>query len=235
MPNILMPTQMGLGMGLSSSARRYFVDFFYASYSAEFAKAKAILDVGGTKDKKRGQFDIANYSQAVTTLNIDDGKGADIVCDASSMPLADGSYDVIICAEVLEHVKSPEKVLSEISRVCATDGHVYLTAPFLFPIHADPYDFRRFTAACWRDMITDAGLEIVSIQSHGNFYTVLTDMLRMWIYRKAKNKFLRYGLYVLLRPLIAWSIRASNKNGDEFTSSFTTGYGVVAKKKILAA
>lgn len=81
------------------------------------------------------------------------GKGADIVCDASSIPIADGIYDVVICAEVLERVKSPEKVLSEISRVCAVGGHVYLTAPFLFPVHADPYDFRRFTAACWREMI----------------------------------------------------------------------------------
>lgn len=230
MSKVLLPTQMGLSMGISSSARRYFVDSFYASYSGEFVQAKSILDVGGTRGKKRGQFDVAKHNQNVTVLNIDDRKGADIVCDASSLPIADSTYDVIICAEVLEHVKYPEKVLSEISRVCASGGYVYLTAPFLFPVHADPYDFRRYTAACWREMITDAGLEVVKIQPQGNFYTVLADMLRMWVYRKVKSKVLRFGLYVVLCPFITWSIKSADRQADEFVDNFTTGYGVVARK-----
>lgn len=232
MSKVLLPTRMGLGMGISSSARRYFVDRFYDSYSEEFSRAKSILDVGGTRDKKRGQFDISKHSQNVMVLNIDDGKGADIVCNASSMPIADATYDIIICAEVLEHVESPEKVLSEISRVCAEGGYIYLTAPFLFPVHADPYDFRRFTSACWQKMIADAGLEVVKIQPQGNFYTVLADMLRMWVYKKVKNKLLRFGLYVVLRPFITWSIKAADSHVDEFTVSFTSGYGVVARKPL---
>lgn len=230
MPDILLPTRMGMSKGISSSARRYFVDRFYASHSGIFSQANAILDVGGTKGKKRGQFDIATCSQRVTILNIDAEKGADIVCDAASMPVADNIYDVIICAEVLEHVRYPEKVLSEIARVCKPGGGIFLTAPFLFPVHADPYDFRRYTDVCWKDMTAQAGLEIVEIQPQGNFYTVLMDMLRMWIYNKVGNKVLRYSLYFLIRPFITLSIRSSDKASDRFVGSFTTGYAVIARK-----
>lgn len=235
MPNILLPTRMEASKGISSSARRYFVDRFYTSHADIFSQAESILDVGGTKGKKRGQFDIATCSQRVTVLNIDDGKGADIVCDAASMPMNDNLYDVVICAEVLEHVRHPEKVLSEVARVCRPGGKVFLTAPFLFPIHADPYDFRRYTDVCWKEMIAEAGLDLIQIQAQGNFYTVLMDMLRMWIYNKIQNKILRYSLYFLIKPFITLSIESSDKTADRFIGSFTTGYSVIAQKPFPAA
>lgn len=56
--------------------------------------------------------------------------GARLVsADAGSLPFKDGSFDKIICTEVIEHVLDPEKVLAEIGRVMRGGGSLVLTVP----------------------------------------------------------------------------------------------------------
>ena len=60
-----------------------------------------------------------------------------IHADAHALPFADNSFDLVICAEVLEHVASPEKVLREIERVLGPRGTAIIemdTGSFLFKI-----------------------------------------------------------------------------------------------------
>lgn len=45
-----------------------------------------------------------------------------LTIDAHKLPFAKASFDIVICAEVLEHVEHPEIVLSEIKRVLKKDG-----------------------------------------------------------------------------------------------------------------
>ena len=37
--------------------------------------------------------------------------------DITDIPVPDNSFDFILCSEVLEHVESPEKAMSELCRV----------------------------------------------------------------------------------------------------------------------
>lgn len=46
------------------------------------------------------------------------------------LPYSDGSFDTVVMADVLEHVKDEVKVLSEIHRVLRNDGSVILTVPY---------------------------------------------------------------------------------------------------------
>jgi SAM-dependent methyltransferase len=62
--------------------------------------------------------------------------GAAAVCaagDATRMPFADGSFDVIIAAEILEHVPADQAALREIRRVLAPGGTVAVTVPAWLP------------------------------------------------------------------------------------------------------
>ncbi|HMH91424.1 MAG TPA: class I SAM-dependent methyltransferase [Streptosporangiaceae bacterium] len=62
--------------------------------------------------------------------------GADAVCaagDATAMPFADGSFDVVIAAEVLEHIPADQAALREITRVLAPGGTVAVTVPAWLP------------------------------------------------------------------------------------------------------
>jgi ubiquinone/menaquinone biosynthesis C-methylase UbiE len=49
--------------------------------------------------------------------------------DAKRLPFADKSFDVVVCAETLEHTFAVEASLRELWRVCADSGYVAITVP----------------------------------------------------------------------------------------------------------
>jgi SAM-dependent methyltransferase len=57
------------------------------------------------------------------------GLNAEVVEDASPLPLADDSVDIAICSEVLEHLFDPLAALVEIRRVLARGGWLIVTVP----------------------------------------------------------------------------------------------------------
>jgi SAM-dependent methyltransferase len=63
--------------------------------------------------------------------------------DAMSLPFDDGVIDVVICAQVYEHVPDDEKMFEEIYRVLKPGGVVFFSGPnWLFPI--EPHYFLPF-------------------------------------------------------------------------------------------
>jgi SAM-dependent methyltransferase len=69
----------------------------------------------------------------------------DFSSDASALPLADGSVDLVLSLELVEHVPEPAAVLAEIARVLKPGGTVILSVPSTVPRH-DDNDYWRFTA-----------------------------------------------------------------------------------------
>jgi SAM-dependent methyltransferase len=55
------------------------------------------------------------------------------VSDINDMPFRDGSYDSVICSEVLEHVPSPEESVKELIRVLKPGGVLALSVPRFLP------------------------------------------------------------------------------------------------------
>ncbi len=137
-------------------------------YIVEFAKNRnnsnyKILDVGcGLKPYKK-------YFENATYLGIDveesgresQNKIADKFFDGINIPYDDNEFDIIICTQVLEHALYADKLLSEMYRVLKTDGEVFLTVPFLWGEHEQPYDFRRFTSFGIKKLFEDTGFTIV--------------------------------------------------------------------------
>ena len=52
-----------------------------------------------------------------------------VVCDGRDLPFKEGSFDRVICIEVIEHIPQAEKCVSEISRVLGDNGELVLTTP----------------------------------------------------------------------------------------------------------
>ncbi len=52
-----------------------------------------------------------------------------IIADAQNLPVKSSSADRIICAEIIEHVKSPQLLVNEIARVLKHGGAVVVTTP----------------------------------------------------------------------------------------------------------
>lgn len=49
--------------------------------------------------------------------------------DIYQMPFENGSFDLVVCTEVLEHLERPKDALKEINRVVKEEGAVLLTVP----------------------------------------------------------------------------------------------------------
>ena len=52
-----------------------------------------------------------------------------IQATAEHLPVRTGSFKVVICTEMLEHVDSPEKVLREVLRILVPGGRLYGSVP----------------------------------------------------------------------------------------------------------
>jgi glycosyltransferase involved in cell wall biosynthesis/SAM-dependent methyltransferase len=73
------------------------------------------------------------------------GPRTDVICDAHTLPFADGVFDGVVCQAVLEHVADPPRVVGEIHRVLKPGGLVYAEIPFMQQVHEGAYDFTRYT------------------------------------------------------------------------------------------
>jgi SAM-dependent methyltransferase len=97
----------------------------------------------------------------------------DVAADAATLPFASGSFDTILCTQVLEHVEYPMAVLTEISRVLKGGGCVIASAPLMNVVHEPPHDYYRFTPYALRSMMEDAKLEVHLIKPQGGGWAML--------------------------------------------------------------
>jgi len=77
-------------------------------------------------------------------IDISKTKYTTVLGDIQNLPFKNESFDCCICNAVLEHVEEPLKALKECKRVLRKGGMLWLSVPFLQPIHAND-DFRRWT------------------------------------------------------------------------------------------
>lgn len=92
----------------------------------------------------------------------------DVRLDAVHLPFRDACFDVILMAEVLEHVALAEHALREIGRVLKPGGLLLITWPFNYMLHEIPYDYHRFTEYDMHSRLKGAGLRIELLYRRGN-------------------------------------------------------------------
>ena len=110
-----------------------------------------------------------------------------------------GSFDLVICTEVLEHSKYPESILSEIHRVLKPNGTLILTTPFIYPIHGAPNDFRRFTPHFYEDHLTGFNLQILEL--NGGFGSTLSTLILNWVEYQCQKSEIYSAIRVIFLPL----------------------------------
>lgn len=221
---------------LDYSLRRYFVDEFYFRHVPTLSAGSRVLDLGGTKVSKRGDFDIGRYDLRVIYANLSPAKQPDVQSDAAHLPVKQSCFDAVICSEVLEHVPDPLAVLRETHQVLRSQGVLLVCAPFLHHIHGDPHDYGRYTDQYWREALARIGFADIVIERQGLFWSVMVDMLRGWAHEHAKqgrprSDWLRRQLAKVIakgkRMALAWEAEPG-RDTHPFFGSFTTGFGIRA-------
>jgi SAM-dependent methyltransferase len=154
----------------------------------------SLIDVGCGQKPHRDLFrDVRRYDGidfAGFSINKDFSTGApdfafpDEYTSNWRLPFADASYDHAAAFEVLEHHPEPVLALRELARVIRPGGHVYLSWPFIFPLHEEPHDFFRYTHHAMERLGRAVGLEPVGFWRTGGvvpaMVTLLTGNLAMF-------------------------------------------------------
>jgi ubiquinone/menaquinone biosynthesis C-methylase UbiE len=75
-------------------------------------------------------------------------------------PIPDNTFDIIVSAQVIEHVKKIWLWIKEVTRVCKTGGNVITIAPVSWPFHEYPVDCWRIYADGMKALYEEANLRV---------------------------------------------------------------------------
>ena len=94
------------------------------------------------------------------TMDIEKFPGIDVVGDALNPPFPDASFDTVVSMHVLEHVREPWTMIEQVARVLRPGGTAIILAPFMYPYHADPHDYFRFSEEGMRCLFERTGMRV---------------------------------------------------------------------------
>ena len=125
-------------------------------------KKGKVLDVGSSISPYKHLIPYTKYVR----LDIDPHSKPDLVCDLHKIKWKSEDFDTIIATEVMEHLREPHVAIKEIYRVLKKGGRAILSTRFIYPVHAVPYDYFRYTESSLRHLFKD--FKKVEIIPHGN-------------------------------------------------------------------
>jgi len=220
-------------------------DQWMANIAKSIPQDSDVLDAGAGTGLYRHLFSHCNYkSQDFCTEPSSQGKYTkmDYVCDITEIPVPDGSFDAIICTEVLEHTPEPIKVIEEFSRILKPGGRLFITAPLGCGLHQKPYIFYSGYSPFWYEkylgMFGFEGLEIVPNRGFFGYYSQESQKFfrflfprDMAIFGKVLTFPLRILLSIWLRKIIPVVCYFLDRFNVDKGRNFTVGYFVQARKK----
>jgi ubiquinone/menaquinone biosynthesis C-methylase UbiE len=84
------------------------------------------------------------------------------------LPFRDGEFDLVLCAETLEHARDVQLLLSEVRRVLRPRATFALTTPANLPVGRPPNPLsphlRSFTRRSLRNLLRELGFEVASLR-----------------------------------------------------------------------
>lgn len=151
----------------------FYIDRFIADSARLADKGGRVLDAGAGDCPYQGYFEGFEYES--TDIR---GDRHTFLCDVVDIPRPGAYYDVVLCTQVLEHVKYPQEVMDEFYRVLRPSGMLFLSAPQGWKVHGEPFHYFNFTRYGLELLFREAGFKIVSIRSVGGVCWYLCDIIR---------------------------------------------------------
>jgi SAM-dependent methyltransferase len=133
---------------------------FFPPYSRQVARAfdtsrELVVDLGSGR---------LRLDESIYCVDFNDYPEVDFVCDIRSLPFKPGTIDGFVSTGVLEHVAGAEEVVSSMVSATKPDGRGLHLVPFMFPFHASPHDYTRWTAPGLQRLF--AGFQTVRVESN---------------------------------------------------------------------
>lgn len=160
---------------------------------------------------------------------------ADIAADLNQpLPIDSAVADTVVSLSVLEHLCEPQTMLNEAFRILKPGGTMVLQVPWQWWIHAEPYDFFRYTPYGLKYLFEKAGFVDVVVEPQSGFFTMWILKINYFSLRFVSGpRPLRWAIKALLLPLwyIDQKVAPLLDKLDRNWALETSGYFVTAKKQ----
>lgn len=218
-----------------------FVNPFYFARKGLYLHVKEIapritgrtLDVGCGQKPYEDLFSSASYlGLEIDTLENRMAGKADCFYDGSIFPFGDVEFDSIVMNEVFEHVFTPDSMLQEVHRVLRPGGLFFMTAPFVWDEHSQPYDFARYSSFGLMTLLDRHGFEVLDTRKSVNDIRIIFQLLNAYIYKKTVTGNKYVNMLLTLVMMAPWNIigevlsRVLPKNNDLYLDNV-----VLARKR----
>jgi len=166
-------------MKINKNPSRYRLWKEMESFAASIPKGSMVLDAGSGDAPYKSLFKHVYY-QNTDFLKINKMyEMPTFICDLTNIPVKSNYYDINVFTQVIEHLSDPKQTLSELFRVLKPGGKMFLSGPFFFEEHEQPYDFYRFTQYGLRYLLNTAGFIIERIDWLEGYFGTVSYQLKI--------------------------------------------------------
>jgi ubiquinone/menaquinone biosynthesis C-methylase UbiE len=145
------------------------------AFVRSLGRAERALDLGCGDGRLTSELDAAELTAADVSgvalerarRRLPDAQIAELEPDAP-LPFEDGAFDLVLCAETIEHVRDVQLVLSEARRVLRPGGELALTTPASRALMRPPDllspHLRHFTRRSLAALLDELGFDVSSLE-----------------------------------------------------------------------
>jgi SAM-dependent methyltransferase len=115
-------------------------------------------------------------------VDVVENPAAELRGAVEDLPVEDGSFDVVLCTQVLEHCDDPRRAVAELRRVTAPGGRVLASTHGTQVYHPSPQDYWRWTHAGLRRLFEEnADWDSVDVSPGAGTATTLAMLLGTYV------------------------------------------------------
>lgn len=133
--------------------------------TAERVAGRRVLEVGARNVNGSARPFAERHGPAeYVGVDIVAGPGVDVICDVDRLVerFGEARFDLVLCTEVLEHVRDWRGALSNLKRVLAAGGTLLVTTRSAgFHYHGYPFDFWRYEPEDIQVLMADMSLDLL--------------------------------------------------------------------------
>lgn len=184
-----------------------YLEYRLKSFVSETARSipqnSRVLDVGAGEQQYKHFFSHTHY--VAQDLGVGDTawdySKLDIVSEIYAIPVPDQSFDYILCTQVMEHLRYPDKAFAEFSRILKPGGKLFVTCPLAWKEHQIPHDFFRYTQFSLQSLGADHGFVTQRMDKvGGKFITLARLAIDTNIIFRIRTRWVRYALVLCIYP-----------------------------------
>lgn len=200
----------------------------------EIGPSKTVLTIGsgGEIHELLQSYSYKNNFKVIS-FDISEERNPDLLGDICTYDFKGKKFDIIVIAEVLEHLHSPHLAIDNIQSILLENGKLILTVPFIFPIHEQPFDYYRYTKYGLEFLLQK--FSNVSISERNSWIEAINVLLVRLIMDKQLISRLLAPIFIIIAFLnlpIVWLISKLIKTDFITTGYLVTAYNIEKKENL---